>query len=209
MSDGSEISPEGAGVDIKVDATKSDLQRESLAGENRTALLKQIADEILRMKQADQKMRANFMEGKGKMDPVVDDSNTRRMIEIMDQIGWPTREKVGEEASYAAWLLVQHADDRVDFQKRCLELMKNEPEGKVNKKNLAYLEDRVRVNEGRAQLYGILGLPDKEGHFVPFPIEDPGHLNDRREQMGLLSFEMHKEGMEKMYAQMKAAGVLK
>jgi hypothetical protein len=58
-------------------------------------------------------------------------------------------------------------DDDVDFQRSCLQLMKEAfAEGDVSANNLAYLTDRVLTHEGRKQMYGTQGLgvtsPDDE-----------------------------------------------
>ena len=76
---------------------------------------KAIADEILKMSERDQKMRKS-----GQWDSSIDVEHTQRMKEMVEQIGWPTRSKVGGHASEMAWLLVQHADHDRAFQQRCL-----------------------------------------------------------------------------------------
>lgn len=76
-----------------------------------------IADEILGTAAEDQRVRKN------RPDPAVDQHNTARMKEIIDSLGWPTRTKVGERAEHMAWLLVQHADFDLMWQRRCLALM--------------------------------------------------------------------------------------
>jgi hypothetical protein len=50
------------------------------------------------------------------------------------------------------------------------------------------LTERVRVNEGREQLYGtqFAGFKDEAGE--PWPIEDPRALDQRREAAGLEPF---------------------
>ena len=49
---------------------------------------------------------------------------------------------------------------------------------------LAYLTDRVRMNEGRPQLYGtqIAGMDAAGG--VPWPVEDPDRRDERRAEVG-------------------------
>ena len=84
----------------------------------------------------------------------VDERHTARMKEIVKQHGWPTNSMVGSDGATAAWLLVQHADHDPKFQRHCLELMKKVPAGEVSTVDLAYLTDRVLVNEGKKQLYG-------------------------------------------------------
>ncbi len=57
-------------------------------------VFKTIADEIIEMSNIDQKIR------KGEQwDLSIDGANTQRMKEIVEQIGWPTRSKVGDHAS--------------------------------------------------------------------------------------------------------------
>ena len=110
---------------------------------------------------------------------------TARMKEIVAQIGWPAASKFGRHTAHLAWLLVQHADQDVDFQRECLRLMREAPEGEVSRADVAYLEDRVRVHEGRPQLYGTQFHTDERGELVPRPIEDPGRLDERRAAAGL------------------------
>lgn len=150
-----------------------------------------IAKDLLQMAEADQRMRRE-----GPLDESVDKTNTQRMQEIVGQIGWPTISKVGKEASDAAWLIAQHADLNVDFQEQCLEAMSSSPEGEVEKEQIAYLTDRVRVNRGQKQLYGTQFYTNKETQeFGPKPIEDLDNLEERRSSMGLESFEDYKERM--------------
>ncbi len=146
------------------------------------------SEELQCMAEADQAMRRAW-EQTGEWDIAVDQKNTERLKSIIDEIGWPTISKVGNEAVSAAWLLVQHADLEPEFQERCLTLMKQTPEGEVNKKDLAYLEDRVRVKQGKSTLYGTQFYKNEAGQFGPRPIEDIKNLNERRKGMGLGSFE--------------------
>jgi hypothetical protein len=114
----------------------------------------------------------------------VDKANTERMKSIISEIGWPTISKVGERGVRNSWLLVQHADRDPEFQLACLELMKAAPEGEVRKIDIAYLEDRVRINQKQKQLYGTQ-FTQKDGKHVPLPIEDESQVNDRRASMGM------------------------
>ena len=77
------------------------------------------------------------------------------------------RTKVDQEAR-KAWLLVQHADADVKFQRRCLDLMARLPKGEVSISNLAYLTDRVLLAEGKKQLYGTQ-FTSVDGKWQPGP----------------------------------------
>ncbi len=151
---------------------------------------------LLKMAIADQRMRQS-----GAMDRSVDEKNTEELKEIIKNHGWPTVEKVGGYASNAAWLIAQHADHDPEFQAECLVLMKAEYEKdrkSVNPKNIAYLEDRVRVNTGRPQLYGTQFFADENGVFQARPIEDPENLDERRRGAGLSSFADYEKNMREM-----------
>ncbi len=150
----------------------------------------EVATEIKAMAEKDQAMRARAEENRGVIESEEDDNldkkNTERMKELVVEIGLPARSKVGEEASHKAWLLVQHADHDVQFQKHYLQLMKEANDGEVDKKDIAYLEDRVRVNEGMPQLYGTQFYIDPiRKIYTPRPIEDSENVDKRRQEIGL------------------------
>lgn len=147
----------------------------------------------------DQKMRIAMMERPEAFDPNVDSQHTQEMKEIIDQIGWPTFPKVGEQASGSAWLLVQHADHNVKFQKKCLGLMKKVPKGAIQKQNIAYLEDRVRVNQGRPQVYGTQFEKVGKHDCRPKTLEDPENVDQRRKSMGLGSLAEYKQQFIEFY----------
>ena len=142
-----------------------------------------IAAEMKQMVDTDQTMREKSDEDDF-WDEEVDARNTARMKEIVTEIGWPTVSKVGEEGASNAWLLVQHADHDVAFQEECLNLMKESAEGEVNRTDIAYLEDRVRVNQGRGQLYGTQFTQENRQH-IPRAIEDEENVDERRAELGM------------------------
>jgi hypothetical protein len=53
----------------------------------------------------------------------------------------------------------------------------------------AMLEDRIRVFEGRPQLYGTQFDWDSTGQLSPLPIEDPSEVEARRRTLGLKPLE--------------------
>jgi hypothetical protein len=114
-----------------------------------------------------------------------DRRNTTRLKEIVDQHGWPGKKLVGADAAHAAWLLVQHADHDLAFQKRCLGLLaKAVQAGEASAQDLAYLTDRVRVAEKNKQVYGTQ-LRQQDGKMKPYPIEDEANVDKRRREVGL------------------------
>lgn len=108
------------------------------------------------------------------------------MKKIIQEYGWPTISKVGEQASNEAWLLVQHCDHDIDFQKKCLSLLKKEvAKDGVAKKNVALLDDRIRMNLRKPQLYGTQVIGDFK-RVRPYQIWKPENVDERRKRMGLI-----------------------
>lgn len=157
-----------------------------------------LRDELHAMVEVDQAARREMIAAK--QDPVAlakvadsDTHSTARMHEIVAQYGWPGKKLVGADGSHDAWLLLQHADKDVAFQKQCLALMQAKPDD-VSAADIAYLDDRVAVAEGRPQTYGTQFF---EG--APRPIVDPAHVDERRKSVGLGTMAEYRLQMRAMY----------
>ncbi|MEU9570172.1 DUF6624 domain-containing protein [Streptomyces massasporeus] len=113
-----------------------------------------------------------------------------RLTEIMNEVGWPTAELVGEDAARAAWLIAQHADRQLDVQRRALRLLEGAVEaGAAGARELAFLRDRTLVNEGREQVYGtqIAGVAE-DGSPIPWPCAAPERVDELRAGVGIEPF---------------------
>lgn len=118
----------------------------------------------------------------------IDEDNTRWLGEVLGARGWPGRTLTGEDGAAAAWLLAQHADRDPVRQRGFLDALRGAVgQGEASPAHLAYLEDRVRVNAGRPQLYGTQ-FTVTGGHLAPHPVEDPQRLDERRAEAGLEPF---------------------
>jgi len=94
-------------------------------------------------------LRLSYLEGR------VDEKNTARLKELVDQHGWLHEGRVGKEGADAAFLIAQHADHDVDFQRSVLDHLREAyDQGNATGQQVALLTDRVRVAEGKPQLYG-------------------------------------------------------
>lgn len=149
-------------------------------------------DELLRRAERDQRVREQAIGAEGRLTIWqglrglwTDRRNTRWLARLVRRDGWPGISVAGADGAHAAWLLAQHADRLPEVQRMFLGAMREAVErGDAERKDLAYLEDRVRVNAGRPQLYGTqYGVT--EAGFGPRPIEDPGRLDERRAAVGL------------------------
>ena len=112
--------------------------------------------------------------------------NARRLAAIMDEVGWPGRVLVGQDAADAAWLVLQHGIGDPPVMRRGLALLRDAVAmGDVSPVQLAMLEDRVRTYSGLPQLYGTQFDWDERGEMSPRPIEDPASVDERRRALGL------------------------
>ena len=118
------------------------------------------------------------------------DSLSRIFVQrVLENFGWPFISMVGKESSHNFWLLVQHLDKDIALQKKALELLKKAViKNEADSQDLAYLEDRLLIAEGKEQRYGTqYKIKDKK--LVMSPVEDISNLEDRRKKMGLPSIE--------------------
>ena len=152
---------------------------------------RKIAQEIIQMAKLDQKIRKVYILKPTYLKKMkeADRLHLTKIIQIIKQIGWPTISRVGRKASHLAWLLIQHADNDIEFQEYCLGLMKKEVEGReVTKNDIAFLTDRILVNKGMEQTYGTQFYRSKAGKLLPKPIKNINSIDIRRKDMNMQSF---------------------
>ncbi len=151
---------------------------------------------ILQLKKADDTLRQILLEEGVLFDgyhPRMEElhlKNAEALGAIMDQIGYPTPAKVGQEASDAAWLIIQHAISKPEFMRACAVLLeKAVQQGQVAPTTWAYLTDRIAVLEGRLQLFGTQFDWDVHLELNPLPYDDLEAVNKRRADIGLNTLE--------------------
>lgn len=124
-----------------------------------------------------------MMELWSKQQPI-DEANIKRLVEIIDKEGWPSRRVVGDKASTAAFLVLQHAD--YTYQKKHLPLLRKAvADGELRADSLALLENRALMREGKRQIYGSQLQTNTQGVLEFYPIEDEANVDKRRQSVGL------------------------
>lgn len=147
--------------------------------------MEEIAQELIQLANHDLTVREKLLaENKlsGGYNPemeAVHQANAARLRDIIARIGWPTRSKVGDEASEAAWLIVQHSIGEALFMRDCYQLMLDVA-GDINPQNIAYLYDRICFFEDKPQQYGT---QYDDGKL--YPVENKEVVNTLREDLGL------------------------
>ena len=152
-----------------------------------------LRDELLEMARLDRKVRAElaasgelFDAGYEPRMARVHERNARRLLRIIESVGWPGADLVGPDGAEAAWMILQHAIAEPDLLRRALPLLRAAArEGRASPRHAAMLEDRIRFFEGRPQRYGTQFDWDAEGKLSPGEVEDPQRLDERRRSVGL------------------------
>ena len=104
--------------------------------------------------------------------------------EILGRRGWPGPDEVGERASMAVFLVIQHSDSLT--QATYLPMMRAAvQQGAARAEDLALLEDRILTEQRKPQIYGSQVKMDSAGKASFFPIFDEINVNRRRATVGL------------------------
>ena len=157
---------------------------------------KDIADQIIELKNKDLELRDKLIEngqlsdGYNKEMAALHNHNAEKLDEIINRIGYPTIDKVGEAGNEAAWLIIQHSIGDPQFMRKCVNLLEDAVrKEKAKAIQLAYLTDRIAVFEDRPQSYGTQYDWDKNGELNPQKYDDKYKVNLRRESLGLNTLE--------------------
>lgn len=159
---------------------------------------KPLEKELLDIYTEDQSIRGKFMDiykdpksDKRKIDSIgkimvkKDSINLIKVIKILDEKGWVGKDVVGAQANQTLFLVIQHSD--LKYQQKYLPMMKDAvKKGNANPGNLAYLEDRIALREGRRQIYGSQSARNKTTNkWYISPMIDPDNVDKRRAEVGL------------------------
>ena len=116
----------------------------------------------------------------------IDLDNLNLLDSIVCQLGWPGIDAVGQRASFAAFLIVQHAE--LGVQESYLPTLQRAASSKrAEPSQVATLEDRINVRNKRPQRYASQLCFLKGGGYAWQPIEneDEAAIDAAHETMGL------------------------
>lgn len=148
-----------------------------------TASIKKQLEAIL---ERDQKTRtsgdsAAFMQ-------MIDSSNLVFVEALIKNYGWPGKSFLGARGNNTVFLVIQHAE--LPAQEKYLPmLIQSVADSESRPCDLALLQDRVLMREGKKQIYGSQVVPNNKGTMDFYPIEDEKNVNIRRAKMGFPSIE--------------------
>lgn len=105
---------------------------------------------------------------------------------LLNARGWLGNEVIGERGNQTLFLVVQHANDSI--RAHYLPLMRDAvKKGNAHGRDLALLEDRVALAQGRKQIYGSQIESDGKGNTFIAPMIEPDQVDKRRKAVGLNS----------------------
>jgi hypothetical protein len=131
-----------------------------------------------------------------------DERHGDRLWEILDDYEcWPGRRLVDDDGEEAAWILAQRAVFDPGLQRRCLEMLEMAVAcGDAPPAHYALLLDRVRMADGKDQVYGSQFVrTDDERSVAPWPIEDAENVDERRRRVGLTPLAEQAREMREQY----------
>jgi len=151
---------------------------------------KNLINKILEMAERDQSLRERYLQTKSEEDfksiKEIDKENREIFKQIYKKIGYISS-KYGKEVQLAAFLIVQHMPkDETSFMKTYLSLMKDDLKN-INPLNYAQLVDRIRIYEGKKQLYGtqFTQVGNKTNTYKLHKIYKEREVDLRRKEIGL------------------------
>jgi len=103
---------------------------------------------------------------------LIDEKNQKSLKELLKKIGdFPSIQKYGLKVSNTAWLVFQHSDNDIKFQKEGLKLMyecrKQNPDvPSVELTDLYYLTDRITFHQYGYQFFGT---QNQEKRLIDLP----------------------------------------
>lgn len=114
-----------------------------------------------------------------------DAENLAQVKGLLDERGWVGPETIGRQANSALFLVIQHADHAT--QVKYLPMMREAvKDGKALGSQLALLEDRVALAQGKRQIYGSqIGRDQASGKYYVQPLDEPEGVDERRASVGL------------------------
>ncbi len=116
---------------------------------------------------------------------IADSLNLIVVEKIINKYGWLGADKIGRFANNVLFMVIQHSDFKT--QEQYLPVMQEAVKNNnAEAQDLALLEDRVALKQGKKQIYGSqISWNLKTNTYIIYPIIDPDNLDRRRAAVGL------------------------
>jgi len=128
----------------------------------------------------DQGMRQNGQS----IDPGIENQCLNKVISIIDKCSMPTLDEVDEHQMMALWLVFQHTHHYIMKEYYPL-LLQSAQKGDLELSQMALMEDRLLMREGKPQKYGSQIQAGCKTKWELYPLENPETVDKRRAKIGL------------------------
>lgn len=118
----------------------------------------------------------------------IDAKNSKYVTNLIDSLGWLGKEEIGDSASEAIFLVIQHSDKQI-MEKYFPILKEAVKNGRASKQHLAYMTDRIEILNNRLQIYGTQVLTEADYDIYKMRIKNIDSINFLRKKMGLSNIE--------------------
>ena len=175
------------------DSTENTTEKALLTKEKIESIKNELADRIKK----DQEGRKD----KKKMKEMakVDRNNTKWLKEIIKEIGWIDVDRFGPDASYNAFLIVQHSGDLPLMQESLPQIEKDVRAKKLDSQAYALLYDRLNLCINGKQKYGSQIGMSKKGALTVLPLENADKVEEYRKEIGMRPLSQYLKTIEKAY----------
>ena len=107
------------------------------------------------------------------------------MEQLIKDFGWPTYSNVGELAADAPLLVINHLESEEMRIKYLPQIKEACLQKQGSCMEFAKINDRILVNTGELQIYGMQFRYNSKRQLEPFPIKDPEYVDQKRLAIGL------------------------
>jgi hypothetical protein len=115
--------------------------------------------------------------------------NQNELERLLDEKGWPRKSEVGNDAAFAAWLVIMHSNVRL--QKKYLPVIEKIcEENELPWARYAAIYDRSQFNDKKPQKFGThITYNERTGSMELYPLENESMVNVWRKEVGLQPLE--------------------
>ncbi len=132
----------------------------------------------------------------------INKKNVEIVKHIISKIGFPTINLTSQKAYKAAVLVVLHSED-IELLNQTIELLQKIDPKFIEQRDIAFMIDKVRVIQRLPQLYGTQYRVASKSVVEFIEIEKLEHIEQRRADLGMESFDEYKKKVEQSIVDMR------
>lgn len=126
----------------------------------------------------------------------LDFANACYLKSIIRVFGW---KEVIKNSSESVWILIQHSDHDINFQKRAYKAMKRHGDAYIKPWMIASLSDRINIKLGNPQKFGTqLSRNYISKKWEPINVFNVENINKNRYRVGLESMQAYLDSFNKI-----------